>query len=110
MQKRQCPESVSSAEDGFSRFEEKMKVLFEDGFGKLSAAMKSGFEQSDSKFTILTRKVIRIEKTVQSMQAASRRPNTEPVEPDAIMRRTSRLLKMVEPRRRLRRSCCFGEG
>ncbi|CAA7017281.1 unnamed protein product [Microthlaspi erraticum] len=25
MQKRQCPESVSSAEDGFSRFEEKMK-------------------------------------------------------------------------------------
>ncbi|CAA7019499.1 unnamed protein product [Microthlaspi erraticum] len=45
--------------------------------------MKSGFEQSDSKFTILTRKVIRIEKTVQSMQAASRRPNTEPVEPDA---------------------------
>ncbi|CAA7025721.1 unnamed protein product [Microthlaspi erraticum] len=56
LKKRLCPESVSLAEDGFSRFEEKLKLLFEECTSKLTAEMKLGFEQSDSKFTILTRK------------------------------------------------------
>ncbi|CAA7025699.1 unnamed protein product [Microthlaspi erraticum] len=81
MQKRLCPESVSLAEDGFSRFHEKLKFLFADGFSKLSADMKLGFEQSDSKFTILTRKVVRIKKPVQTMQVASRHLDPEPEAP-----------------------------
>ncbi|CAA7028279.1 unnamed protein product [Microthlaspi erraticum] len=78
MQKRLCLESVSFAEDGFSRFEEKLKVLFEDGFNKLLCKQHQGV----------------------------RTPNLWNLM--RLMRRTSRLLKMVEPRRRLPRMPLLG--
>lgn len=79
MQKRQYPESVSVADDGFKRFEGKIKKLFEECIDTLTAEMKLGFEQTDVKFRCLTTKVVSIEETIREMKEASR--HAEPEEP-----------------------------
>ncbi|CAA7014442.1 unnamed protein product [Microthlaspi erraticum] len=49
MQKRMCPESISLAEDGFSRFEEKLKLMIEECTSKLFAEIKLCEQHPDPK-------------------------------------------------------------